>query len=119
MACAVRSFIALALLPRLAIAGHCYQSTVPAYCCSIGCDSSYTTAPCTGASPPVEYTLADIFAIATGCGPRTEGSCSYAPANLPQCTNSGLCGSNGCDQGVATPHSHTPHGSVFLRRGDL
>ena len=98
--------LAFILLPHLAIAGHCYQSTVPSYCCTIGCDSSYNPA---GGCSAGQTTLSQIFSIAGsgGCSPLTEGSCSYGPGNLNQCTASGITPGVGSGGQAVQTHTHT------------
>ena len=85
----------LATVPRCS-GGHCTLSTVPNYCCSIPCDTDfdltlYNVAQPTCSNPFYNAARSDIFAIASGCGPLTEGSCSWDASADAKCISQGLC----------------------------
>ncbi|EOD34345.1 hypothetical protein EMIHUDRAFT_202104 [Emiliania huxleyi CCMP1516] len=90
------------LLPGLALGSHCSRSTVPGYCCSIGCDTAidltlYGMSPATCSTG--DATLADIFAVASadGCSPLTEGSCAWDSSADAKCISQGLCPAVECN----------------------
>ena len=105
--CSISTDFALVVaLVASAVGRHCEQSTVPAYCCSIGCDSRHNMAGNprrrvnTCGQRGATVTEATIFANARGCSPLTTGSCSYHPTIEAKCRRLGLCPQTGCVPGI-------------------
>ena len=112
------------LLPGLALGSHCEGSTVPGYCCSIGCDTAIDLTQYGMTQPTCstgDATLADIFAVASAdnCDPLTEGSCAWDSSADAKCVSQGLCpaavppATMGCVPGVLAGAPSPPDSSRF------